>query len=102
MFTRRFLCVKGLAVTEAFEVAKSKVVCRIEAGEILEAVGDVKKDEAKGIQRVECQITSTGSRGFVTIKGNEGTIYLEAHTPFTAFTSKVDKALRESERRISK
>ncbi|CAK0831024.1 unnamed protein product [Prorocentrum cordatum] len=49
-----------------------------------------------------CQITSTGSRGFVTIKGNEGTKFLEAYTPFTAFMSKVDKALKESEKRIAK
>ncbi|CAK0872960.1 unnamed protein product, partial [Prorocentrum cordatum] len=103
MFKRRFTCVKQIAVTDVFEISKSKTTSKIEIGEVLEATGlaSTKTDEG-GMTRIECRVLSSDTAGFVTIKGNEGTTYLEEVTPFKTCSADMDKALVEAGKVIGK
>ncbi|CAK0808981.1 unnamed protein product, partial [Prorocentrum cordatum] len=103
MFKRRFTCVKQISVTDVFEIAKSKTTSKIEPGEVLESTGmaGARADEG-GMTRIECRIVSSGAVGFVTVKGNEGTKYLDEVTAFSAFTVGMDKALAEASKAINK
>jgi hypothetical protein len=85
MFKRKFTCVKQISVTDVFDIAKSKTTSKIEPGEVLESTGmaAARADEG-GMTRIECRILSSDAVGFVTVKGNEGTAYLDEITAFKA------------------
>eukprot|EP00930_Biecheleria_cincta_P057709 TRINITY_DN4359_c0_g2_i1.p1 TRINITY_DN4359_c0_g2~~TRINITY_DN4359_c0_g2_i1.p1 ORF type:complete len:2005 (+),score=603.41 TRINITY_DN4359_c0_g2_i1:55-6069(+) len=95
MFKQTFICVTGISMTDVLQVSASKTTCKVEAKEVLEALGEVSKDEATGVERVEAKILSSGETGFVTVKGNQGTTYLEEVSPFNDFCAKIDKTLEE-------
>jgi len=102
MFKMRFVCVKGIAVTDTFAVKDSKTVAKIEPGDALESTGCLMTDDSKGMTRLECQIVSSGKTGFVTVQGNHGTKYIEQVTPFSMFCSETDKTIAEKTKSVGK
>eukprot|EP00434_Breviolum_minutum_P029551 symbB.v1.2.026128.t1/scaffold2586.1/size75639/1 len=61
----------------------------------MEALGGIAKDEATGMQRVEVKVIGSGKQGFVTLKGNQGTTYLQESSPFNDFCTSLDKKVEE-------
>jgi len=100
IFRRRFICVKGISVTDSVEVSKSKTTGKVEPGEVLEAIGEPQKDAATGVMRLECKSTSSELAGFVTMMGNQGTTYLERYMPYNAFAADIDKAVEEGAKSV--
>lgn len=70
-------CVKDIALTTAFEVKSSSTIRKIDIGEYIEVIGDKGLDEATGLERVTCRALRDLAEGWVTIKGNQGTAFLE-------------------------
>eukprot|EP00929_Paragymnodinium_shiwhaense_P078671 TRINITY_DN407_c0_g1_i1.p1 TRINITY_DN407_c0_g1~~TRINITY_DN407_c0_g1_i1.p1 ORF type:complete len:2038 (+),score=907.90 TRINITY_DN407_c0_g1_i1:163-6276(+) len=70
-------CVKEIAITTQFEVKSSKTVRKAAIGEIFEVLEGPKTDESSGIPRVQCRAITDGATGWVTLKGNQGTPFLQ-------------------------
>eukprot|EP00930_Biecheleria_cincta_P057710 TRINITY_DN4359_c0_g3_i1.p1 TRINITY_DN4359_c0_g3~~TRINITY_DN4359_c0_g3_i1.p1 ORF type:complete len:1928 (+),score=567.13 TRINITY_DN4359_c0_g3_i1:69-5852(+) len=101
MFKLQFLCVQAVSMTDSLQVSSSKTICKVEQDTILEALGAVSKDE-KGVERVEAKIVSSGQSGFVTIKGNQGSLYFKTIHPFDEFCKEMDKALDDRVQNVKK
>eukprot|EP00930_Biecheleria_cincta_P082776 TRINITY_DN72430_c0_g1_i1.p1 TRINITY_DN72430_c0_g1~~TRINITY_DN72430_c0_g1_i1.p1 ORF type:complete len:1990 (-),score=675.87 TRINITY_DN72430_c0_g1_i1:92-6022(-) len=99
MFTMQFVCVQGISMTSQLQTSGGETVCKVEPKDVLEAVGAVSKDEA-GVERVEAKIVSSGKSGFVTIKGNQGSVYLKASNPFEEYCKEMDKAVEERANKV--
>ena len=84
MFRQRYACLKTVSMTDTFEIAEGKTSTKIEPGEVLEQLGSPVADQG-GMLRMECSVASTGKMGFITLKGNQGTLYLEKLHPFNDF-----------------
>ncbi|CAE7656546.1 unnamed protein product, partial [Symbiodinium sp. CCMP2456] len=95
IFKQKFICVTGISITDVLQVSNSKTTGKIEPEEVLEALGPVTKDEATGMERVEVKAAGSGKQGFVTLKGNQGTTYLQEFSPFTDFCTAMDKKIEE-------
>jgi len=95
IFKQKFICVTGISITDVLQVSNSKTTGKIEPEEVLDALGPVTKDEATGMERVEVKATGSGKQGFVTLKGNQGTTYLQEFSPFTDFCTAMDKKIEE-------
>jgi len=73
-----YSCVKEIALTTHFEVKKSTTVRKLDVGELVEVTGEKGLDEKTGLERVKCQALLDLAEGWVTIKGNQGTAFLES------------------------
>jgi len=102
MFKQKFICITGISVTDVLQVSASKTTCKLEPKEAVEAIGEISKDDATGVERVEVKILSSDKTGFVTVKGNQGTTYLQAHDPFSEFCLEMDKAVEERVQNVKK
>jgi len=68
--------IKKAVLTETMSI-KSKTLRRLEVGEVLEVLEGPKKDDAAGVMRVRCREVNDSVIGWVTVAGNQGTIFLE-------------------------
>mmetsp|Transcript_99440 Transcript_99440/g.309818 ORF Transcript_99440/g.309818 Transcript_99440/m.309818 type:complete len:710 (-) Transcript_99440:118-2247(-) len=50
--------------------------------------------------RLQCKSASGELAGFVTVMGNQGTVYMEPFTPYSAFVADMDKAMEEGAKSI--
>jgi len=86
----KYKCKQTIALTDSLDVMKSKVLRKIEAGELIAKLeGPV---DSSGAQRIRCKATKDGVEGWITTKGNAGTIYVE-ETPSKAYTIKQKQPL---------
>ena len=69
-------CVKEIALTTTFEVKSSSSIRKLDVGEYIEVIGDKRKDEKTGLERVRCRAMRDFAEGWATMKGNQGTNYL--------------------------
>jgi len=82
-----FVCVKETVITEGLEVADSKTVRTLKEGEIVEVLEFPQKGlndllkmlEASGqdVKRVKAKAKSDGARGWMTVKSNNDTVFLQ-------------------------
>lgn len=72
----RYKCVSPTALGDGLEVEASKDVRRIQRGELLEAVSSPVSSD--NIMRVKVRSEKDSASGFVTIKGDDGTVFLES------------------------
>jgi len=68
--------VKPTVLTETMSI-KSKTLRRLENGEIVEGLEGPKKEDNVSVMRVRCRVVQDGSTGWVTVAGNQGTVFLE-------------------------
>merc|ERR1719150_199712 len=59
--------------------ADSKTLARLSAGDVVEVLQDPQKEESVGVMRVNVKVVygSDTSEGWITVKGNQETVYLE-------------------------
>jgi len=77
--------VRAIALTNEFEISKSKTLRKAEEGEIVEVLEGPSKDEKVGLLRIKARSLSDGVTGWITVKGNHGTPFLqEVEKPFYA------------------
>eukprot|EP00929_Paragymnodinium_shiwhaense_P029909 TRINITY_DN17051_c0_g1_i4.p1 TRINITY_DN17051_c0_g1~~TRINITY_DN17051_c0_g1_i4.p1 ORF type:complete len:2008 (+),score=805.96 TRINITY_DN17051_c0_g1_i4:95-6118(+) len=76
-----YICKSSIAMTDVFDIKNCKVVRKILTGEVLQVVGGgQKEDSAVEITRLRFKALKDGKEGWVTLKGNQGTRYVEAST----------------------
>merc|ERR1719161_3198069 len=81
----KYKCVSTIALTDDLDVMKSKVLRKIEAGELISKIeGPV---TSSGASRIKGKADKDGAEGWITIKGNAGTKYVE-ETPSKVYIIK--------------
>jgi len=68
-------CVKEIALTTTLEVKDSKTLRKLEVGELVQILEIAK--EGMGLERVRCLALQDAKEGWVTLKGNQGTTFLD-------------------------
>mmetsp|Transcript_87908 Transcript_87908/g.152330 ORF Transcript_87908/g.152330 Transcript_87908/m.152330 type:complete len:1964 (-) Transcript_87908:239-6130(-) len=70
-------CVKEIAITTAFTVKESKTLRKLAQQEIVEVLEPAAEDKAAKMQRIKCRTITDQKEGWATLKGNQGTSFLE-------------------------
>lgn len=94
-----YVCKSAIAMTDVFDIKNCQVVRKVDVGETLEVVGEAKEDSAVEISRLEFRAVRDGKKGWVTLKGNQGTVFVAAST--SHYTLSVAVALRTAASRES-
>lgn len=90
LFCAKFSCVHAVAVTDIFEISKSKTVTKLEVDQVVEGVGRPRLSEKLGVERIEVKLEN-GTTGWVTMKGNHGTSFLAPFSPYASFVLSMDR-----------
>jgi len=101
-FRERFVCSQGVSITEGFEISTSQTLGKVEVNDVIEAIGDPQTHESLGIIRLEVKQIKDGSTGWVTIQGNQGTMYFDPFTAFGSFYRNIRKVIEEAQTTASK
>jgi len=91
IFRQRFACIQSISVTDAFDIQTSKTVTKLELDQLVDALSEPRVNEALGMTRLECRLVESGQVGWVTMKGNRGTTYLEPFSPYASFVKALDR-----------
>lgn len=76
--TRYYVCSASVAITDILDIQDCKVVRKLQVGEIFTVVEGPSDQGASGITRVKGKCQKDGVEGWVTIRGNAGTVYAGA------------------------
>jgi len=85
-----FVVIKVIALTNEFEISTCKTIRKAEVDEIIEAIEGPKTDEKLGLVRVRGRSLTDGAQGWISVKGNQGTPFLqEVEKPFYSCNKEV-------------
>jgi len=94
-----YTCRCPIALTDGVVIKEAKALRRIDVGELLELIADEPQQDA-GVQRFNFRALKDGKVGWVTSKGNQGTVFVEA-TKSNVYVVQQQVALRERAERSS-
>merc|ERR1712187_239809 len=77
-----YTCTAMVAMTDGEDITSCKVVRKLAVGEFFEASGPVVEDSSTGVSRLPGKALQDGKDGWITLKGNAGTVYAEAATKY--------------------
>lgn len=79
MLERYSRCCKDIAITSEFDISAGDTIRKLEVDEYVEVLEGPRTDEAGEVQvpRVHAKALSDGVTGWITVKGNQGTVFLE-------------------------
>mmetsp|Transcript_33066 Transcript_33066/g.53190 ORF Transcript_33066/g.53190 Transcript_33066/m.53190 type:complete len:982 (+) Transcript_33066:82-3027(+) len=69
--------VKGTVITDGVSIKDSKPLRKLEVGEVIELLGQPVAEGDVDIMRVKGRAMKDDAEGFVTISGNQGTVFLQ-------------------------
>jgi len=69
--------VKDVAITQGLPIKDAKSLRRLEVGEIVQALAAPVKEDQTEVQRVKARTMEDGIEGFITIAGNQGSVFLK-------------------------
>ncbi|CAE8615675.1 unnamed protein product, partial [Polarella glacialis] len=72
-----YTCTTGIAMTDVQNIKCCKVLRKLEVGEVLGLEEGPEVDKDSGVTRIRVVSTKDNLSGWVTIKGNAGTLYAE-------------------------
>lgn len=77
-FMQRFYVVmKSSVITNEFDIESSKVMRKLDVDEIVELMDGPRKDEKVGLTRIQARCLRDNAVGWISVKGNQGTSFLE-------------------------
>jgi len=85
-----FAVVKGIAITNCFEISATKTLRKAEIDEVIEILDGPCSDEKVGVTRIKGRSLNDGVEGWITVRGNQGTPFLcEVEKPMYACSTEV-------------
>merc|ERR1712048_1424755 len=84
-----YTCTASVAMTDAEDIKACKVVRKLGVGEFFEASGPLVQDSASGVSRLPGKALQDGKQGWITVKGNAGTVFAEAATKYYSVLKEV-------------
>merc|ERR1712060_788103 len=94
-FRKRYVCTSIVSMTDGISLKDCKAIRKLDCNEVVEVLEEPSKDEESGLMRVKTRAERDGKEGYVTLSGNQGTVYLEAYSPYRAIEMCVEQALQE-------
>jgi hypothetical protein len=86
-----YLIKNSVAMTDGANIKECKVLRKLAEGELFEMEGEAAEDpDTPGVIRIQGLAKKDGVKGWVTSKGNAGTIYAEQTTKYFTVTKEVD------------
>eukprot|EP00931_Biecheleriopsis_adriatica_P106256 TRINITY_DN8073_c0_g1_i4.p1 TRINITY_DN8073_c0_g1~~TRINITY_DN8073_c0_g1_i4.p1 ORF type:complete len:2013 (-),score=680.48 TRINITY_DN8073_c0_g1_i4:65-6103(-) len=76
-----YRCAHSTVIQSTLCTKDASVIRRVEEGENLEALDGPKEDTGAGLLRIRARAEKDGVVGWITLKGNQGTIFLTARQP---------------------
>jgi len=101
LFSQRGVVKRGISVTDGFSIADSKTVGKVEPGDEVELTSVAKEDDSQ-MYRAACKLLKDGKECWVTVKGNQGAMYVQPVAPFDLFCAAMEKALKDGEAGVYK
>lgn len=68
---------RDTVITGDLRIKESKTMRRLEVGEVVEVIEGPIKEESVNVLRVRAKVMKDGLQGWITLAGNQGTIFLE-------------------------
>jgi len=88
MFHEYKRCVKEIALTTEAQMKGGNSIRKLEVGELVEILSGRSRDDTVGVERVNCRSIKDFQEGWVTVRGNQGTAFLErAGKPYVVVQS---------------
>jgi len=85
-----YVVVKTIAITPEFDISKTKPTRKAELDEVIEVLEGPRYDDKLKMTRVRGKSLADGAEGWVSVKGNQGTPFLqEVEKPYYACTTEV-------------
>merc|ERR1712176_1554027 len=75
-WTPTYKCVAPTVIQDSLGVKSAKTIRKAEVGEIIEWVAGPEEDKTVGAMRIRGRAQKDGATGWMTIKGNQGTVFL--------------------------
>jgi len=72
-----YTCVSSIALTDGMDIKACKVVRKLAKGENLTVLEGPVEDSNAGLTRIRVQAAQDSAEGWVTVRGNAGTAYVE-------------------------
>merc|ERR1712187_291429 len=94
-FRSRYMVTTLVTMTDSLTVKGGKTVRKLEAGEVVEALDEPSKEETVGILRVKAKTEKDQKEGYITLSGNQGTVYLEPYSDIIACQKQFEVSLTE-------
>jgi len=95
-FRNRFVCNVGVTLTDTAAVKGGKTIRKLDVHEVVEGLEEPARDEMTGLLRMKSKAEKDEKEGYVTLAGNQGTIYLEPMGAVSSSQKNVDKAVMET------
>lgn len=78
---KQWVCVSTVAITTSFDIGDGKAIRKLDVNENLVLMEEFKEDPKRMMTRVKVK-TTAGEEGWVTVKGNQGTAFIEETEKF--------------------
>lgn len=75
--TTFYVCKSTIAMTDEFDIKSCNVIRKVDIGETLELIGKQTEQTDADITRLRLKAVRDGKEGWVTLQGNQGTIFVE-------------------------
>jgi len=72
-----YTCMSSIALTDGMDIKNCKVVRKLSKGEKLTVLEGPVSDDKAGVPRIKARAASDGAEGWVTVRGNAGSVYAE-------------------------
>merc|ERR1712232_1482935 len=84
-----YVCTAAIAMTDVSDIKACKVIRKLDMKEVAQVLeGPVEQEEA-GVHRIRCKSLKDGQEGWITIRGNKGTVYAEESTKLYTLSNEV-------------
>lgn len=93
LFLDSFVCIHSISMTDGYDIGTSKNIDKLDVDDVVETLAEPVTDEMKGMTRVEVRKLKDGTRGWVTMQGNHGKLYLSLYTTYTDFNKGFEKVI---------
>lgn len=72
-----YICTAAIAMTDVKDIKACKVLRKLDQKEVAKVIDGPTEPDESGVQRIHCKSLKDGTEGWITIKGNKGTVYAE-------------------------
>jgi len=72
-----YRCVTNVGIQDDVSIGKAKIVATLTQGQLVEALAEPEEEPSAKVMRLKLKTLEGDKTGFGTIKGNQGTVYLE-------------------------
>jgi len=84
-----FIITGSVAMTDAQSIKDCKVTRKLAVGELFNTIGEPVEETESGVWRVQGTASKDGKEGWITTKGNAGTVYAEVASKYYSVLKEV-------------